>query len=155
LAYAVGRDVTEQKEAEDSLRRSQERFELAVRGSGVGLWDWDRETGESYYSPRWKAMIGYEDHEIPHGFAEWESRLHPDDCGRALAALRACTAGTSDEYEVEYRLRHKDGSYVWVLDRGAAVRNAAGVVTRMAGSHTVLAGRGGEEAKPPDGVTSG
>jgi PAS domain S-box-containing protein len=142
LAYAVGRDVTEQKEAEEALRRSQARFELAVRGSGVGLWDWDRETGESYYSPRWKAIIGFEDHEIAHELDEWESRLHPEDRERALAALRACTDGDSDEYEVEYRLRHKDGSYVWILDRGVAVRNAAGLVTRMAGSHTLVAGRG-------------
>jgi PAS domain S-box-containing protein len=149
LVYAVGRDVTEQKEAEAALRRSQERFELAVRGSGVGLWDWDRETGESYYSPRWKGMIGYADDEIPHEFAEWESRVHPDDLERARAALRSCTEGGAKEYEVEYRLQHKDGSYVWILDRGVAICDEAGKVTRMAGSHTDIT------ARKQDGSESG
>jgi len=134
LLYAVGRDITERKIAEVALRRSQERFELAVHGSGDGLWDWDRETGESYYSPRWKSMIGYEDHEILHELSEWEIRIHPDDRERVLTVFRTCTEGSETDYEVEYRFRHKDGSYLWILDRGVAVRNATGV-SRIAGSH--------------------
>ncbi len=74
-------------------------------------------------------------------FAGWESRVHPDDRERALAALRSCTEGGASSYEVEYRFRHKDGSYIRVLDRGVAVRDAAGAVTRMAGSHTDVTGR--------------
>ena len=140
LVYAVGHDITEMKKAEDALRRSQERFELAVRGSGVGIWDWNRETGESWYSPRWKSMIGYEEHEIADTLEEWESRLHPDDREKAFAALRTCTEGGADEFEVEYRFRHKDGSYRWIHDRGVAVRNETGVV-RMAGAHTDITER--------------
>jgi PAS domain S-box-containing protein len=134
LIYAVGRDLTE-------LRRSQERFELAVRGSGDGLWDWDLETGESYYSPRWKSMLGYEDHELSHQLEEWSSRLHPEDRDAALAALQAYIDGRAPAYEVEYRLRHKDSSYRWILDRGVALRDASGKVYRMAGSHTDITGR--------------
>jgi PAS domain S-box-containing protein len=140
LIYAVGRDVTGRKNVEESLRRSQERFELAVRGSGDGLWDWDRETGESYYSPRWKSILGYEDHEIPHDIEEWEKRLHPEDHDRVLAALRSYLDGEAAGYEAEYRLRHKDGSYRWILDRGVALRNASGVY-RLAGSHTDITER--------------
>ena len=105
-----------------------------MHGSGDGLWDWDRETGESYYSPRWKSMIGYEDHEILHELSEWEIRIHPDDRERVLTVFRTCTEGSETDYEVEYRFRHKDGSYLWILDRGVAVRNATGV-SRIAGSH--------------------
>lgn len=140
LVYAVGHDITELKKTEAELRRSQERFELAVRGSGDGIWDWNRETGESYYSPRWKSMIGYEDHEISHELAEWESRLHPQDRDNALNALRSCTEGDKDSYEVEYRFRHKNGTYIWILDRGVAVRNETGVI-RMAGSHSDITER--------------
>lgn len=148
LLYGVGRDVTAQKEAEAALQRSQERFELAVRGSGVGLWDWDRETGESYYSPRWKSMIGYEDHEIPHNLDEWEARVHPDDLERALSALRSCINGNATEYEVEYRFRHKNGTYLWIRDRGVAVSDATGNVIRMAGSHTAMNDRAPEPPIP-------
>ena len=83
-------------------------------------------------------MIGYEDHEIPHDFAEWEARVHPEDRERALAAIRSCTEDGKKEYAVEYRFRHKDGSYVWILDRGVAVCDETGKVIRMAGSHTEI-----------------
>ena len=131
----VFRDVTERKRADESLRRSQERFELAVRGSQDGLWDWDLLTNDVYFSPRWKGILGYEDHEIRDDLEEWEKRLHPDERERVLAANRAHADGTTPHYEYEYRLRHKDGSYRWILARGVALRDAAGKAYRMAGSH--------------------
>jgi PAS domain S-box-containing protein len=131
----VFRDVTERKRAEEELLRSRERFELAVRGSQDGLWDWDVRTGDVYYSPRWKSILGYEDNEIAHRIEEWEQRLHPEERERVLAANRACVEGTTPHYEYEYRLRHKDGSYRWILARGVALRDAAGKAYRMAGSH--------------------
>jgi serine/threonine-protein kinase len=135
LLYAVGRDVTERKSVEEALRRSQERFDLAVRGSGDGLWDWDRETGISYYSPRWKSMLGYEDHELSHDLEEWKKRLHEEDRARVLAALDDYVNDRAPTYEIEYRLQHKDGSYRWILDRGVGLRDANRKVYRMAGSH--------------------
>jgi PAS domain S-box-containing protein len=114
----VFRDITQRKQAETELVRSRERFELAIRGSQDGLWDWDPRTGEIYYSPRWKSILGYEDHEIGQRIEEWEQRIHPDDRDRVLAANQAHIDGATPHYECEYRLRHKDGTYRWILARG-------------------------------------
>ncbi|HLW66317.1 MAG TPA: PAS domain S-box protein [Gemmataceae bacterium] len=137
----VFRDITERKRAETELIRSRERFELAVRGSQDGLWDWDPRTGEIYYSPRWKSILGYEDHEIASRIEEWEQRLHPEDRERVLAANQAHIDGATPHYECEYRLRHKDGTYRWILARGVALRDAAGVAYRIAGSHVDITER--------------
>jgi PAS domain S-box-containing protein len=140
-AVVVFRDVTERKRTEEELLRSRERFELAVRGSQDGLWDWDLRTDEAYYSPRWKSILGYEDHEISPRIEEWEQRLHPDERERVLAANLAHAEGDTPHYEYEYRLRHKDGSYRWILSRGVALRDAAGKAYRMAGSHVDITER--------------
>src|SRR5436189_4016801 len=142
LAHEVQRwqDV-QRRQAEEELLRSQERFELAVRGSQDGLWDWDPRTGEIYYSPRWKSILGYEDHEIAQRIEEWEQRLHPEDRERVLAANRAHIEGATPHYECEYRLRHKNGTYRWILARGVALRNAAGTAYRVAGSHVDITER--------------
>jgi PAS domain S-box-containing protein len=140
-SVVVLRDVSERKLAEEELHRSRERFELAVRGSQDGLWDWDLRTGDVYYSPRWKSIIGYEDHEIAHRIEEWEQRLHPNERERVLAANAAHAAGVTPYYEYEYRLRHKDGSYRWILARGVALRDPAGKAYRMAGSHVDITER--------------
>jgi PAS domain S-box-containing protein len=137
----VFRDVTERRRAEEELRRSRERFELAVAGSQDGLWDWDLKTNEVYYSPRWKSILGYEDHEIAPHLDEWSVRLHPEERERVLAANYAHINGATPYYEYEYRLRHKDGSYRWILARGVALRDAEGKAYRMAGSHVDVTGR--------------
>jgi PAS domain S-box-containing protein len=134
-SVVVLRDVSERKRAEEELLRSRERFELAVRGSQDGLWDWDLRTGDVYYSPRWKSILGYEDHEIAHRIEEWEQRLHPEERERVIAANVAHAEGATPHYEYEYRLRHKDGSYRWILARGVALRDVQGKAYRMAGSH--------------------
>lgn len=137
----VVRDISERKRAEEELRRSRERFDLAVQGSQDGLWDWDLENNIIYYSPRWKSIIGYEDHEIGSTIEDWETRLHPDERERVLAANYAHIDGSTPHYEYEYRLRHKDGSYRWILARGVALRHANGKAYRMAGSHVDVTSR--------------
>jgi PAS domain S-box-containing protein len=128
-------EVEQRKRVEMELFKSRERFELAVRGSQDGLWDWNLETNEVYYSPRWKGILGYGDEEITNRLEEWSSRLHPDEREEVLAANYAHIAGSTPHYEREFRLRHKDGSYRWILSRGVALRDGQGRPYRMAGSH--------------------
>ncbi len=118
--------------------RAREQFELAIRGTDAGIWDWNLVTNEVYQSPRWKSMLGFEDHELGSSFEAWESRLHPDDHSRALATFRDYLAGKLERYEMEHRLRHRDGTYRWVLSRGLALRDASGRPIRIAGTHLVI-----------------
>lgn len=117
------------------LRASEERFELAVRGSTDGIWDWDVLTSEVFYSPRMKELIGYADDEFPNVFASFESRLHTDDHDWVMLALDEHLRHHKP-YDVEYRLRTKSGEYRWFRARGQAVWNDAGQAQRMAGSIT-------------------
>ncbi|MES2461172.1 MAG: response regulator, partial [Armatimonadota bacterium] len=135
LAQWIASEMSRQR-YETELAKTQERFELAVLGSKDGLWDWDIVNNQVNNSPRWKAMLGYKEHELPNDPTVWDSLLHPDDKQSALYALNNHLAGRTPEYEIEYRLRHKDGSYRWVLARGLALRDAEGVPYRMAGSHS-------------------
>src|SRR5262249_5058928 len=99
----ISHDITQRKRAVEELRASRERFELAVPGSRDGLWDWDLRTDVSYYSPRWKGMLGYEDHEIPNRYEEFERRLHPDDRDRVLTTIRDYLESKIPDYEIEIR----------------------------------------------------
>jgi PAS domain S-box-containing protein len=137
----IGWEVTERKLAEEELRKSRERFELAVQGSQDGLWDWDLTTDAVYYSPRYKAMLGCEDHEFPNRSEEWAKRMHPEDLERVRGELRAHFKGSESLSWVEFRMRHKDGSYRWIRSRAFVLRDATGRVYRMAGSHEDITDR--------------
>ena len=133
-------DITARKETEEALRKSQERFLLAVQGSKAGIWDWDIQHDLVYLSPIWKQMLGYQDSEIANTFQEWKTRVHPDDSDRVFSVLSEYVAGRLPEYEIEHRIRHKDNSYRWILSRGTCLRDATGQATRMAGSHVDITG---------------
>jgi PAS domain S-box-containing protein len=130
----------------EAVKEGQERFQAAVQGANEGIWDWNLATNEAYFSPRWKAILGYADHEISHAYQEWESRLHPEDRERVLSHLSDSLEGRVVRYDVEFRLRKKDGAYCWINACGVVIRDAANRPVRMAGSHTDISERKREEA---------
>jgi diguanylate cyclase (GGDEF)-like protein/PAS domain S-box-containing protein len=134
-------DITERVMTEEALRASEKRWQLALRGSNDGLFDWNAITGEVYYSARWKQILGYGDHEIPNSTDEWDLRVHPDDLPRVKAEIDAHLTRKTPYYVSEYRMRCRDGSYRWVLARGQAVWDEQGKPLRMAGSHTDITER--------------
>lgn len=136
------------KHAEESLMRSEERYALAARGANDGLWDWNLKANEIYFSPRWKAMLGYEETEIANTPEEWFKRIHPDDLNKVNEAIAAHLEGVTPHYEVEHRMLHQNGSYKWMSSRGLAVRDGAGKVIRLAGSQTDIT-----EGKVRDALT--
>jgi diguanylate cyclase (GGDEF)-like protein/PAS domain S-box-containing protein len=133
LAAAINRMRDKTRAALAALQSSEEQFQLATEAADVGLWDWDPRSNATYMSPVFKRQIGYRDEEVPNRYEEWESRLHPEDHARTLTMVQDYLAGRVPNYEVEYRLRHKDGSYRWFLSRGAVQRDEAGEAARMLG----------------------
>ncbi|NJO40312.1 MAG: EAL domain-containing protein [Cyanobacteria bacterium RU_5_0] len=142
LTHFIGlqTDVTQRKQAEAALRESEERYALAVQGANDGIWDWNLKTGEVYFSPRWKTMLGYKEHEISNTLEEWFDRVHPEDLYWVKRGVWAHLDGLTPHFESEHRMLHRDGNYRWILSRGLAVQDADGHITRMAGSQTDVTG---------------
>lgn len=135
LSIAFNRMLALLKENLDALQRSEERFDLAMRGANDGLWDWNIRTGKVYYSPRWKALFGYAEQEISDNFDEWKDRLHPDDQKKVLNNLFDYFQKTIPTHEATFRMQHKEGHYIWILSRGFAVWDTQGKTIRVVGTH--------------------
>lgn len=146
VVLVLQRDITDHKEIEAMLREMKQRFELALQASNNGIWDWDIVTNEVFFSPGWKKMLGFADHEIANHFDEWVDRLHPDDHERAMATVQACLDGHLSVYELEHRLRHKDGTYRWMRTCATLLRDIAGTAHRMVGSQTDITAAKSAEA---------
>ena len=121
---------------EASLRESEERYALAAQGANDGLWDWRPLTRQLYLSPRWKEMLGYNDTEIRPDLEDWFNRIHPVDRDRVRSEVFERKPEAGPIFACEYRIRQKEGGYIWVLCRGIAVRDPAGHIVRMAGSQS-------------------
>ena len=136
IRYALTHQRTLQKLAE-----SEQRHALAMAGANDGLWDWDVTNDTVFYSPRWKSMLGYREHEVGATRGEWLGRVHADDRAPLTQALDAYVHDASAEhFEFEHRMQHRDGAYRWHLARGIAVRDDA-KATRVVGSVTDVTDR--------------
>jgi two-component system sensor histidine kinase/response regulator len=134
-------DITQQRQAEAISRQNQERFALAATGTNDGIWDWDILTGTSYFSPRWKAMLGYTDDELVNHPDTFWNLLHPDDIAPVSKVVEDYLEGRLSNYEMEIRLHHKAGDYRWMLIRGVALWNADGKPYRVVGANTDITDR--------------
>jgi len=135
LLVGLVSDITERIRAAENLRMSEERFRLAMLGSNDGLWDWNLANGNVFFARRWKAMLGYEDKEIGERIEEFWGRLHPDDVALADKTFQDYQEGATASFEVELRLRHKEGHYISALSRGFGERGEDGKLQRIVGTN--------------------
>lgn len=128
-------DITDRKRAEESLRDKQQQLRLVLRDANIGLWNWDLKTDKVDYSREWKTQLGYKESEIGDPLDEWLKRLHPDDLGPTLRKHRQFIEDPWPNFEVEFRLRHKNGSWRWILSRATLLCDTSGKPSRLMGIH--------------------
>lgn len=129
-------DLTKQHEAEQRTQKEKERLALVLKGSNLGLWDWNPSTGDLVVDERWASMLGYSLEEIEPRVESWSSRVHPDDLGACIEDIQAHIAGKTDYYTNIHRMRHKDGRWIHIHDRGQVTdRNDEGEPIRFTGTH--------------------
>ena len=130
-------DITDRIKSEEKFKESEIRWQFSVDGSGLGLWDWNTENNEVFYSKQWKKMLGYEEHEILNTLEEWDKRVHPDDKERVYADINKHIEGITPIYQNEHRVLCKNGQYKWILDRGKVIAwSEDGKPLRFIGTHT-------------------
>ncbi len=137
------KDITERKHAEEKNFRIQQRFDFALQATNTGLWDWNMQTGDVVFNAQWAAMAGYSLDELrPLTIQTWKDLCHPEDLGHAYALLEKCLEKESVNFEWEARVRHKDGSWVWVMDRAKVIEwDEFGRPFRMIGTRTDISDR--------------
>ena len=136
------RPIQQRKEAEDALRKSEQRLRLALEGADAGFWDWHLPSNTAVFSDRFYTMLGYEPGEFSADFDTWSGRIHPDDRKRVVADLQRKIQEGEPQLEIEYRMRTKDGSWFWILGRGKVVeKNEDGTALRITGVNIDITNR--------------
>lgn len=136
LTIQINNMLDNLEHSDRARRESEDRYALVVRGVNDGIWDWYLNGNKIYYSPQCKRILGHNDNEIGDSMDEWFDRIHPDDIDHVKATLVAHLKQITNHYESKHRMKHKSGKYIWVLVKGAALWDEAGVAYRMAGSIT-------------------
>ncbi len=133
----LNRDITSEQTMAEALHLAEQRWQLALQGSNDAVWDWNLQTGHIFHDEQWARMLGYSLEELPPGLEGWRQLVHPDDLAPADAAAEDHLAQRTEFYLHEYRMRAKDGSWKWILDRGKVVaRTPEGRPARMVGTHS-------------------
>lgn len=136
MAFRLFEARMKEREKDAALRKSEERFALAMEAARDGLWDWDVAGGRVYYSPGYARMLGYAPEEIPADRGFWMGLIHPGDRGAAIQANNDCVENVRDDFSIEFRMRARNGEWRWILGRGKAVaRDGNGRALRMVGTH--------------------
>lgn len=129
------KDITRYKEIEEKLFESEQRYQMATEAADLGIWDYIVSTGKTFYSRRWKSILGYYPDEIEDNFSVWENLLHPEDKDRMISYITNFIDGNLRLYEAEFRMRHKNGHYVWIKSRATVLRDENEKAIRMLGTH--------------------
>jgi PAS domain S-box-containing protein len=139
---ALEKSEIDGRRAEKALRESEERWHFALEGAGNGVWDWNAQTNKVYFSRQWKAMLGFEEHEIGDTLDEWDKRIHQDDRDYVHREINKHLEGITPVYSSEHRVMCKDGTYKWILDRGQVISHTdEGKPLRVIGAHADITNR--------------
>jgi PAS domain S-box-containing protein len=128
-------EITKRKKVEEELKEVSLQQKEAVKAANVGLWDWNFQKNKVHFSKEWKNQIGYTDTEISDDSTEWKSRVHPEDLRPTLDAINKSILERKQNHYVEFRFRHKNGSYLWIMAQGSVFEDENGEPVRMVGSH--------------------
>lgn len=139
--YGTIQDIDDRKRAEERLKAKTEQYKLAIAGTNDGIFDWDLVTNEVFLSARWKEILGYADDELTNSLETVVSLVWEEDLDRVRKYLDDYLSGKIPTYQIEYRMKHKNGSKRWILVKAAVLRDASGAPVRMAGSHSDITSR--------------
>ena len=138
---ALSAEILQRRRIESILSDREERYELAVSGTNDGIWDWNLQTNEVYYSPTWMRIVGYQDNLLPNILSTWSGNIHPDDLEAFIQDVKAHLEGKTELYENTHRIKHQDGNYVWIFAKGKCIRDKQNQPYRLVGTITDITGK--------------